>query len=285
MFAFEARVTAALGGSVTVAGAISPPASVREYDQGDNTATRTYPILLPSTNTGTSSRLPAGFSGTGAPAGVGLLNCQLPGPIVNPPAASHIGVTLTWPHINGATYTVSRTDVGVLTPTPLTSGVYPSTVTFSHSAPMYHHITYQYSIVASYAQGCGRSLVSVAPPPPWVPTTWSSSDAGSGPNARRVTVAWKVPDALLQYDKPAGGNAGFLVLGPGLPAGGQDVWGCTRPPDAGYAWTCYYGVPDWAVTVTVPAGQHTWIVTPYWETDNGRMLDVSSGARVTVTVP
>jgi hypothetical protein len=32
-------------------------------------------------------------------------------------------------------------------------------------------------------------------------------------------------------------------------------------------------------------GTSTWIVAPYWETENGRAIDVNTGARVTRTVP
>jgi hypothetical protein len=35
----------------------------------------------------------------------------------------------------------------------------------------------------------------------------------------------------------------------------------------------------------VPAGTHTWVVTAFWDIPGGRVMDVSTGARVTATVP
>jgi hypothetical protein len=43
-------------------------------------------------------------------------------------------------------------------------------------------------------------------------------------------------------------------------------------------------IPEWAIRVAIAASTHAWTVVPYWETPDGRMSDVSSGARVTVNV-
>jgi hypothetical protein len=44
----------------------------------------------------------------------------------------------------------------------------------------------------------------------------------------------------------------------------------------------------WPVEFTmdgVPAGTHTWFVTAFWDIPGGRVIAVSTGARVTVAVP
>ena len=72
-----------------------------------------------------------------------------------------------------------------------------------------------------------------------------------------------------------------MVYGPGFPAEGKDLLtGCGRTDTVV---RCPYWL--WEEFFTVAAGTHTWIVAPYWKTENGIMLDVDSGARVTATVP
>ena len=140
-----------------------------------------------------------------------------------------------------------------------------------------------------------------------MPVATSSVTAASGTIPQSVTVAWRVPPEVSSsryYFQPIGDNAGFLVVGPGLPADGYNIWGCPHAPRypqfagdpvvefppfttrAPYSDECYDNSnPQWAIAVPVPAGNHTWTVVPYWDTPYGRMSDVSSGATVTVNLP
>jgi hypothetical protein len=276
--AFAATVTGALGSSVTVTSTATAPAGARDPFLVDNTDRETHSILVASTSSSGSTPALASPSSsrTVAPGGAPALSpsiCSLPGPVLNTPTASPIRASLTWPHINGATYTVSRNDVGLVTPAPLTSPVYPATIGFNHDAPLYFHTSYVYTIVATYGQGCGTSTVSVTAPRPFVPVVSSRVLDRTG-GRYSVFLTWSVP---TDYWTPLGDNDGFLVLGPDLPAAGHEEPGCWRPK-------CII-VPSWTKEVTVAAGEYTWIVTPYWETPSGRMIDVSSGARITVKVP
>ena len=68
-------------------------------------------------------------------------------------------------------------------------------------------------------------------------------------------------------------ESGYLVLGPGVPASGL-VAPCGSS-GAGYL-----------IIRPLPAtGTHTWVITPFWDTADERVIDVNRGGRATVTVP
>jgi hypothetical protein len=45
---------------------------------------------------------------------------------------------------------------------------------------------------------------------------------------------------------------------------------------------CIGGFTDYSKGVSVGIGEWTWIVAPFWDTDNGLMVDVNDGALITV---
>jgi hypothetical protein len=64
------------------------------------------------------------------------------------------------------------------------------------------------------------------------------------------------------------------VLGPGLPAEGKEIK--IYPPETGAV----------ATISDPPAGSQTWVVAAYWNTPEGRAIDIlGSGLRVTETIP
>jgi hypothetical protein len=283
-FTLEARVTAALGASVSVSGAIIPPAGVIElvYDASNNTSTNTIPVVVPSTDAGIAGRVATGGNviGTPSPTGLTMADCRLPGPSVTTTAVSLTGLSLAWPHINGATYTVSRSDMGMLTASPLTSAVYPATIGFSQGGPLYHHLTYDYTVIATYGGGCGRTTLPINPPRPFRPTLTASLDIPIPATGEHfVRLGWRVPE---QVQPRNGDNHGFLLFGPGLPPGGKSYSGCGAT-DCSLAGP--EGLPWWVELTTAPPGNQTWLLAPFWVTSQGQLLDFSSAASVTLTVP
>jgi hypothetical protein len=268
--AFDAQVTAALGSSVTVTATVTKPPNTRDTSSYDDTVTKTHAILTPSTDTNPNSPLApvrANVPQPSTPATSSLpsiAQCVSAGPVIATPAVSHTGTSLSWPHINGATYTVSRDDVGLLTTSPLTSALFPSTVAFSHSAPMYYSQTYRYSVRADYGGGCGISTVTFVPPRP--PSIWA--------DARLRGAGLRIVD-LLYEAWFANGGGGVRIFGSGMPADGLDA-GCKLTLIGDYTWC--------DINEGVGPGDHTWLVVPYWQTENGIFIDASSGTRVTLTV-
>jgi hypothetical protein len=277
--AFEATVTAALGTSVTATAMITPPPGKRDQNAVDDTATQTQAVLVPSTDNVPGTLVAAGSSTTppmqasGGTLGT-IGNCQMAGPAVATSAASPTGVVLTWAHINGARYTVSRDDVGALTPTPITEALYPSTVTFTHSAPMYAVNTYRYSVRADYGGGCGLSHVAVVPAGGSFRPLAEYWD-GRGPYwwGREVStdqaIVW-APGVPL--GTPAAASGGVLIYGHGMPADGYEA----------HPWDCESLCRR---TFLLGPGEYTWFAVPYWDTQGGRIIDTSAGTRVTVRVP
>ena len=254
----------------------------------DNSDKVTHLIAVPSSDSGVNiARTEAAPGGratsprmvpSDATRQLSASTCSLQGPAINPPDAHPHGVRLTWSHINGASYTVSRSDMGVVTPTPVTAAFFPSTPGFWHSAPMYHHITYEYVVEARYGGGCGVSTVKVVPPRPWVPNLRVTLDDPNNPiqatGRHWVRVSW-----AEQAER--GDNYGFMVFGHGFPPEGADyAQGCGRTDTIV---RCPYWI--WQELVTAPPGTHTWLVAPYWQTENGRMIDLDSAARATLVVP
>jgi hypothetical protein len=271
---FEATVTAPLGGSVTATCRLTPPSTVYDHLPNDNSDTITHAVLMTSTDTvpnqhgGPPDSSAVAIDTMPAEGGrhtLSMLSCNLPGPVVQPPVATPVSVSLVWQHINGATYTVARKDMGVLTSTPLTAALYPAIVSFAHSAPLYHHTTYEYTVVARYGGGCGSTSVSFAPPRPPLPI----GRVSRRPHTQLVELGFDTPDV-----GPA--PTGILVLGPGLPPNGHDQPNSAEAPQFGSRFTLVFAPGP---------GNHTWILAPYWETPNGRMIDVDSGLRLTLTMP
>jgi hypothetical protein len=270
---FTAAVTGPLGGTVTVMAVADQPTGPRtEYMyQAYRSSTRTDSILLPSTS-GTTSRNQTVRPPLPTP-GQTTSFCSLPGPVLGPTRATPGSMSITWPHINGASYTVSRNDIGVVTPAAITPNVFPFTVNYVHSAPLYHTQTYVYAVTAQTAQGCGVSQITVTPPRPFSPP--AAAFVNNGAWGGNVSVRWSIPE----------GNdtsmTGFLLFGPGFPAEGWEERTCT-------VYNAYNEcVSPYAYErrVGLGPGDYTWIIAPYWDTQNGRMVDVSSGTRVTLRIP
>lgn len=207
------------------------------------------PIAAPSGSAGI-------IGGTGGATLIVTKECTTTGPAATASAITPGSVTLKWPALTGATnYSVARKDVGVITPAPITA------LTYTHSAPLdYHNQPYQYSVTAFFADGaCATTNVMVTAPRPITPKVTPTVTAGE--QASRVNLKW-----TDQIDLPSG----YLVLGPGLHENGAEIeasrTGQTLDIDR------------------VPAGDHTWLVLPFWRTTNGTISDVSLAARVTATV-
>jgi hypothetical protein len=165
------------------------------------------------------------------------------------------GVTFKWPAPSGATgYTVARQDLGVLTATPITA------LTYSQSAALDYHNTYQYSVTAYYSDGkCARTSTTITPPKPITPQVTLKLTPGA--QTSRVNLAW--PD---QTDLPTS----YLILGPGLHEAGAEVTASRSGQ---------------AIDIdNVPSGNQTWVVMPLWRTPTGLINDLATAARVTATV-
>jgi len=203
--------------------------------------------------------------------------CKLAGP----PRLQSLEVTpgragLAWEAAAGATgYTVARNDLGALTPAPITA------LGFRHDYVLDPRVTYQYSVTAVYARGCGTSTVSVkaeAPTPTdaHVTTGIGSARARTG----RVTLTWQMG---LDTNPSA-----FVVLGPGADQG-VNVPPVKRvtPQPAGQLVDQFAETNKGTFGVdldNVPEGQHTWRIAPAWDTPAGRSLTWDTAAAVTARV-
>ncbi len=184
-----------------------------------------------------------------------------PGPVANyvTPGSVH----LHWETIAGVTgYTVSREDLGVLTPPPLG----PQKTNFLDLAMQPHPRTYVYTITANYPQGCGSTKVTMASRPPTTP----SISSVIGPDAGQIRLFWTFHNS--SESQLIGDFTGVLITGPALPQAGREV---ARGPSSGGNGTYIYGVPS---------GSRTWNVKAYWNTPGGRLID-NVGKNVTVTMP
>jgi hypothetical protein len=195
---------------------------------------------------------------------VKVADCQLPAPKLS----SSIRVTpgnvyLTWEPVPDATgYTVSRRDLGVLTPTPI------QVTQFTHNAPLDFRTTYEYTVSAQFAKRCGSSSqLSIPAPRPGTPVIDAVTTSGGDQATKTGTVR-------ISWQFPGTDATSFLVLGPGLPQNGREVQVLNRQNQDGYQ-----------IDIDgVAPGQHTWLVTPAWDTPTGRMIDVGTGAQATATV-
>jgi hypothetical protein len=272
-FAFSGTVTGPAGGSVLVRSVVAPPVGHVTPDTGFLTKTLTQSILPANggTSTGTAAAAPstgtqqpvsgqAGFVGGGAPATVADLTkvCAMPAPHVSV-AATPGGVYLSWSPLQdpavapaGPTYTVSRVDLGLLTPTPIVNPPSNSVVRtprFTHNVLLSYlaPATYTYTVEAKYVQGCGSTSVTVQTPRPWTPALFIRQCVPNPQAANRYLVTcdrhtfspertqlltttrptltewlslileWSVPPEVLPY---GGDNVGWLVHGPGLSVNG-----------------------------------------------------------------
>jgi hypothetical protein len=220
--------------------------------------------------------------------------CTLPGPTIETPFVTPGGAFIWWMPQAGATYSVARSDVGLLTPEPI---AYRRP--FVDSSPLFYTRTYTYTVTSRLATGCGTSAITVVPPKPFTPIArtlydnsipWPLYDRPGIP----VELAFQVPkDYQQQITSPVYENiflrifsTGFLLIGPGLRDGEQRI-DCGGPQGGGY--NSVQACENWLeynpiVPPYVGAGEWTWIIAPFWETNNGFMSDVGSGARVTVKI-
>ena len=109
---------------------------------------------------------------------------------------------------------------------------------------------------------------ATATPAPRTPTPVLIGIAHS--NHLEVTFEWRMPTAYANYTQ---WPTGFLVQGAGLPPEGR-----TRGL-GGYKYDPVWG---WITISNLPAGNQSWVVTPYWGSPNG--LDTSTGLRVSATI-
>ena len=157
-FVVDATVSAALGGTVTLTASVAPPTSIEDSSTGNDVASKTNSVLLPSGSSSPSSTGGDASAKLPTPAGSTLIGgtapatCNLPGPTPGTPTVTATNVSFSWPHINGASYEVSRNGE-IATPKPITSAVYPATLSFSQSATFYHHTTYIYTVTAQVQEG------------------------------------------------------------------------------------------------------------------------------------
>jgi len=189
---------------------------------------------------------------------------------------------------------VARSDVGLLTPQPI---AYRRP--FVDSSPLFYTRTYRYAVTAHLPNGCGTSAITVTPPKPFTPIAKTLYDNTIpwplyGRTGIAVDLSFQVPknypqqvtSAVYENINPRIFSTGFLLIGPGLRDGQQRI-DCGGPQGGGYNsvqvcenWLEYFPI----VGPYVGAGEWTWIIVPYWDTDHGFMTDVPSGARVTVKI-
>jgi hypothetical protein len=217
------------------------------------------PVTAPSAGvrapTAGIAAIAGGTGGTGAVLGA-VKECSTTGPVVTASSITPGGVTLKWPQFSGATgYSIARKDIGVITATPVTA------LTYTHSAPLDHqNPPYVYSVTAFQANGaCATTNLTVTAPRPITPTVTPTVTPGA--QASRVNLKWGD-----QTDIPSG----YLVLGAGLHENGAEI----QASRSGQAMNID----------NLPAGEHTWLVLPFWRTSAGTISDVSLAARVTATV-
>jgi hypothetical protein len=185
-------------------------------------------------------------------------SCTLAAPVMQRQLGTPGAAYLVWSQVTGATgYSVSRSDLGLLTPQPITA------TEFKHSAPLEQQTTYRYIVAAIHAQGCGERTVDIQPQPVPVPTIRRVFAHGGDLATRKghVTIEWR----MAHTDA-----TGFVVIGPGVPNGVEVAANGS-------------GVHSVEIGGLAP-GTHTWIVAPYWETPLGRQVDPDRGAQARATV-
>jgi hypothetical protein len=235
----------------------------------------------------------------------------MPSPNVNV-AATPGGVHLSWSPLQdpavapaGPTYTVSRADLGLLTPQPLGYPGFTHKTLLSYLAPA----TYTYTVEAKYVQGCGTTSVTVQTPQPWAPGlsirecvepprganlnlahcqshTWSPGPTQLLTTTKRwidLILEWYVP----QHVAPFGGdNVGWMIHGYGLSANGVFVpHHCASGPCTPQIDPFPRGELKLGSRAFLESGDYVYTVAPVWDTpDGGRFYDRPTAARVVVRV-
>ena len=149
-------------------------------------------------------------------------------------------------------YTVSRSDLGVVSSRPLPA----SETSFVHLAMLPHPGTYVYTITANYREGgCGATNITLSSQLPATPYVSHRFETQAG--AVRLMWDWS---ARNPYERLAGDCTGVLITGPALPAAGREVLQRSMSGDN-------------TVINGVPAGSRTWTVKAYWDTPTGRLID------------
>ena len=338
-FAFSAVVTGPSGGSITVRSVIAPPVGHVTPDSTLLTRTLTQSILPAADSSGGASAAPTGGTqqaGAGqvsvAAGGTLVLSdkltktCMMPAPNVSV-AATPGGVYLGWSPLQdpavapgGPTYTVSRSDLGILTSEPLRNPPFNGSPGFTHKILLSYlaPATYTYTVDAQYVQGCGSTSVTVGTPRPWTPSLSLREcvpDPQSGVNrflptcdrhlfspsptqmlttTRRsldLILEWQVPQQVLPY---GGDNVGWIVKGPGLGVNGAYVYHHCGLPGVIAIGGCnpqtnpYPGgaleLPRLAPDLFPESGDYVWTVVPVWDTPSGRFYDLTTAARVVVRI-
>jgi hypothetical protein len=269
---------------------LAPAGAPRTIQQVDTTSTANTTPPPPGAPTGAiggpERRVSTGVAvppPTGTPGLTGELSpglaCQMAGPVIQSPVAvSPARASIQWGALPGATgYTVARNDVGLITPAPIQAN------TFVHNAPFDYRVAYTYTVTAQYAVGCGTSRVTVTAPPPPTPTV-------VGVSAINGNTATRTGDVRIAWNLPGSDATGYLVLGPGLPQNGREILAPTRATVPTFDTTFGARTKDPAAVPFqidisgVPAGTHTWLIAPFWNTPTGRVIDVNTGARATAKV-
>jgi hypothetical protein len=183
------------------------------------------------------------------------MTCSMPGPRIGAtPRVTPGNAYLTWAAVPGATgYAVSRLDVGSLTPALIQE------TAFTDNSPLDYRVTYQYTVTAQSANGCGSSTISVTPPRAGTPTVGDVIIGAGDLQTRRgrVTLTWTMPETDATE---------FVVIGPGA------TDGIKVPASTATDGTFRLDLDS------VPSGANSWLIAPAWETPRGRWVDVGTGA-------
>ena len=241
--------TTAAQSTATVTGA---PLSSVAIEPGDVVDRCTLPITIPPANV---RMHPGGvaFQVSGVRTGC-VANCALGLGVPNPGAT-----------VNEVHFVVHRHDRS--NPVVDVQGR-PNSVDVRTS--MEHGRTYSFTVFAeefvrtatfSMIRGaCGRTqLTGVTPPVPATPVILRAMIYQSA-----VFIEWA---CVNQFE------TAYLMLGPGLPEAGA-IGNCGS---SGRGLLEFRPVP--------PKGTYTWVITPFWDTADERVIDVNRGARATMTIP
>jgi hypothetical protein len=276
--------TAAVSVAIAELG-VPPPTAACTY-RISRTAASVTPVSPQTTqNTGRGSavgRTPgsavAGFPLPAAPPPTGPVltaaveECSLAGPAALQASNVTPGrARLAWNAAAGATgYMVARNDIGAVTPTPITA------LNFQHDYVLDSRVTYQYSVTAVYANGCGTSTIPVKAEALTAGDLHVTTGAGNLQSRRgRVTLIWRADWSRAELP------SAFVVLGPGADQG-VNVPPVPRPTGELGA---ERDTGTFAVELdNVPEGQHTWRIAAAWDTPAGRSLTWDTAAEVTARV-
>jgi hypothetical protein len=270
--------------TVPPANTMLPPVSAATASPPATTATTTPPFASttsPPANTATTtppsastttSPPPASSANSAPPAMVAvplatgvipaIKLCTLRGPAIGVGTyATPAYANLRWDQVSGAeSYTVSRSDLGVLGERPRSNNY------FGHAVLLPHPGTYVYTVTANYPEGCGRTDITLHSQEPRTPDVHLELTNQPG----MIRLEWSWPPGA-DYAENTRDYTGILVTGPGLAPAGREV----RRGSVGGDGTQIEGVPS---------GTRTWTIKAYWEAAGGRIID-NTGSSVTGNVP